>query len=164
MSTSGSIADISQRILERRSAIGVSQAKLAVLIGASQSTVAQWERRRQIPGAEYLTGLSAALQVSIEWLLTGVTATHEYIETVIRPIQVRLEALQQTEPRDVRSAAPGNFNFEDPSTMSPIQNALLATVTDALKKGALSDAECLIELPRWHALATSDGPRPTGNP
>jgi transcriptional regulator with XRE-family HTH domain len=149
---------IGERILQQRTALNLSQSKVASLIGASQGVIAHWETGRSLPGTEYLTSLSVVLEVSIEWLLTGMTSSAEYVEAVVRPIQQRMAALAQMGSQPARAVEHRGFAFAGPENLTPIQQALLSTISDALKKGAFSDTECVKELPRWHELATSTGP------
>jgi phage repressor protein C with HTH and peptisase S24 domain len=64
---------IGERIKEAREAKGWSQARLATEIGASDaSTIGQAERRPSGPGRDNLVKIAAALDVSVDWLATGV--------------------------------------------------------------------------------------------
>lgn len=49
----------------------LSQSELARMIGTRQSTVSGWKIKKNEPEAELLEPLSKALNVSIEWLITG---------------------------------------------------------------------------------------------
>lgn len=142
---------INDRIVERRKVLKISQAQLAQLVGASQSAVANWESKRQVPTTEYLVSLAAVLEVSLAWLLTGETTDEGYINAVVRPIAQRLAELSELTKveRPATAVAPLSRSLRN---LSPIQQAFLATVTSALSSGAVSDAFCVTELPRWHGL------------
>lgn len=143
---------INDRIVERRKLLKLSQVQLAQQVGASQSAIANWEKKRQVPTTEYLTSLAAVLQVSLEWLLTGAPTPESYADAVVRPIARRLEALTGKAPGAViseSSVVPGSLVF---NSLTPIQQAFLATVTSALSSGKVPDALCVKELPRWYSM------------
>ncbi|EPC4028492.1 LexA family protein [Aeromonas salmonicida] len=62
---------ISDRILSRRTALGLSKTALAKAIGISGVSVGKWESGLNQPKGRYLNDLAAALGVSVDWLLTG---------------------------------------------------------------------------------------------
>ena len=62
---------ISDRILSRRTALGLSKTALAKAIGLSGVSVGKWESGLNQPKGRYLNDLAAALGVSVDWLLTG---------------------------------------------------------------------------------------------
>lgn len=68
--------DIGERIVSARKSHGWSQLDLAGEMGVAQSTVANWERGARGLSAETLMALSAALGVTVSWLL-GVADTPE---------------------------------------------------------------------------------------
>jgi transcriptional regulator with XRE-family HTH domain len=143
---------INDRIVERRKFLKLSQVQLAQLIGSSQSAVANWEKKRQVPTTEYLPSLAGVLQVSLEWLLTGAATPESYADAIVRPIARRLEALtgKAAAPLGTESAVAAGPLALPPLT--PIQQAFLATVTSALSSGKVPDALCVKELPRWHGM------------
>lgn len=66
-----SIPPITSRIyllLERKK---ISQSELARVLGIRQSTVSGWKQKFNEPEAELLEPISKALNVSLEWLITG---------------------------------------------------------------------------------------------
>ncbi|MGZ8317564.1 MAG: XRE family transcriptional regulator [Telluria sp.] len=69
---------IHQRIRERRTELGLSQADLAALVGVSQSAVQLWEKEDRdggtAPQRKRLDLLAGQLKVSAEWLLSGNSA------------------------------------------------------------------------------------------
>ena len=91
------VKGIGTRIASRRREVGLSQAALADLSGGSTPGLGNWERDVRLPGCEYLPSLSAALNVRLEWLLTGANSTSEYIEKVVRPVQLKRAALYPSE-------------------------------------------------------------------
>lgn len=62
---------ISDRILSRRTVLGLSKTALAKAIGVSDVSVGKWESGLNQPKGRYLNDLAAALGVSVDWLLTG---------------------------------------------------------------------------------------------
>ncbi len=74
-SRAGAPEHVGQRIRAVRLTRGLTQAELAEAVGVSRSAVAQWETERagQIRGN--LTRISAALGVSVQYLLQGDEAT-----------------------------------------------------------------------------------------
>ena len=63
--------NISDRILSRRTALGLSKTALAKAIGISDVSVGKWESGLNQPKGRYLNDLAAALEVTVGWLLTG---------------------------------------------------------------------------------------------
>ena len=62
---------IGARIRRAREAKGMSQAKLAALVGVPSQSISAWERGEVVPGAKNILRLAEALGVSVDWLLTG---------------------------------------------------------------------------------------------
>lgn len=56
------------RLVEARTAAGLSQAKLARLVGVSESTVRVWERGMSAPTAHHLASIAYAVKVSASHL------------------------------------------------------------------------------------------------
>ncbi len=65
------MGDIGKRIKIARKYKGLSQDELAKRIGVAQQNIARWEKGERIPGAKNLIKISKALDVSIDWILTG---------------------------------------------------------------------------------------------
>ena len=201
------IGDIGSRITDRLRELRLQRSILAKVIGAELLTTYRWDYNKTLPRTELLPYISAALNVRLEWLLTGATSTEDYISTVVKPVQRQIAILKQdmrqrgslrsniakrityvpetvfykdevilpplhpVKPRktDVKSktsaiskAVPDEKTpvhspvlGNAPSSMSPIKEALLAVVTEALEKNTLSDADCLKELARWHGMTSS---------
>ena len=63
-------------LLERKK---ISQSELARTLGIRQSTVSGWKQKYNEPEAELLEPISKALNVSLQWLITGE-------ETISNPI------------------------------------------------------------------------------
>lgn len=63
--------NISDRILSRRTALGLSKTALAKAIGVSDVSVGKWESGLNQPKGRYLNDLADVLGVSVDWLLTG---------------------------------------------------------------------------------------------
>lgn len=64
--------DIHLRIKESRLLAGLSQKKLADLMGLSKTAVSQWEREISRPSPEYYEKLCKFLNVDEKWLIYGV--------------------------------------------------------------------------------------------
>ena len=62
---------IGQRIASARDRVGCSQAALALKIRVTPGAVAQYETGRNLPGLSKLEQIALALDVAVEWLLTG---------------------------------------------------------------------------------------------
>ncbi len=62
---------IGHRMKLARENAGVSQPRLANLVGVTKGAVGQYETGRAIPRPERLEAIAAVLNVSVEWLLTG---------------------------------------------------------------------------------------------
>lgn len=144
---------IGLRIRARRKALKLSQTTLAELSGASQSAITQWETSPVIPQTDYLTGLATALQVPLEWLITGAGSPDEYVDTILEPLQPRVQALT-ARSRDKSVSLAGQRRSGLPARLSPIKLAFVATVLKVLDDDIMSDTDCVGELPRWHELAS----------
>jgi transcriptional regulator with XRE-family HTH domain len=57
------------RLRDRRKALGINQAALAVLIGVNQGQISRYESGETIPSSDILAALARALQTSADWLL-----------------------------------------------------------------------------------------------
>ncbi len=62
---------IGERIAALRKKAGLSQEKLAALIGVSRQAIGKWEADLSLPGIDNLQELAAVLQVSCDELITG---------------------------------------------------------------------------------------------
>ena len=75
---------ISDRIFERLAQLSMSQKEFAELTGIKQSTISEWKKNGTNPSYDKLLGICMALDVSPEWLLSGVdpaasrVKNHEY--------------------------------------------------------------------------------------
>ncbi len=62
---------IGARIREARARRGLSQTKLAQLLGIPPQNVSDWERGVVTPSSKNLKKLAEVLEVSLDWLITG---------------------------------------------------------------------------------------------
>jgi len=62
---------IGDRIKSMREVLGMSQRKLAGIIGVSGVCILKWEENTTIPGSDKIIPLSEALNCDPMWLLTG---------------------------------------------------------------------------------------------
>lgn len=72
--------DISARIRKARLAAGISQARLAGLLGVTRSACSQWEQQDgsgTTPRGERLAEIARLLDVRYEWLATGSSGGHD---------------------------------------------------------------------------------------
>lgn len=60
-----------ERIAQLRQRKGLSQAKLATAVGLSASAIAMYEQGRREPSVNIIIALARALDVTIDFLLTG---------------------------------------------------------------------------------------------
>ena len=63
---------ISDRIIERLNQISMTQKDFAELAGIKQSTISEWKKNKTNPSSDKILGICRALDVSPEWLLSGV--------------------------------------------------------------------------------------------
>lgn len=59
------------RIAARRTALGLSRRKLAEVVGGLPMSIRAYESGYQLPPADRLAQLAAALGVTVEWLVSG---------------------------------------------------------------------------------------------
>jgi HTH-type transcriptional regulator, cell division transcriptional repressor len=59
------------RIVNAREALGFTTAELALRLGVTEETLANWENDRAEPRSNRLSMLAGLLGVSLSWLLTG---------------------------------------------------------------------------------------------
>lgn len=62
-----------QKIRERRNELGLSQRKLASMVGVTSPTISMWENDTNNPKTENFLNLASALNYSIEELLSDVS-------------------------------------------------------------------------------------------
>lgn len=63
---------ISDRIIERLQQISMSQKEFAEKVGIQQSTISEWKKNKTNPSSDKILAICKALDVSPEWLLSGV--------------------------------------------------------------------------------------------
>lgn len=63
---------ISERIFERLKQIDMTQKEFSELTGIRPSTVSEWKKNKTNPSSEKIMGICKTLNVSPEWLLSGV--------------------------------------------------------------------------------------------
>lgn len=64
--------DIESRARQRREDMKLSQGELARLVGVSASFIGHIERAEKVPSLDTIARLSAALNVSLDWLVLGI--------------------------------------------------------------------------------------------
>ena len=78
------IMTISERIFERLRQLSMTQKEFAEAAGIQQSTISEWKKNKTNPSSDKILAICKALDVSPEWLLSGVdpaasrTRNHEY--------------------------------------------------------------------------------------
>ena len=75
---------ISDRVFERLTQISMTQKEFAERTGIKQSTISEWKKNKTNPSSDKILGICKVLDVSPEWLLSGVDPAagrkknHEY--------------------------------------------------------------------------------------
>ena len=63
---------ISERIIEKIRQLEMSQREFSIYTGIKESTISEWKKNKTNPSSDKILGICAALNVSPEWLLSGV--------------------------------------------------------------------------------------------
>ena len=63
---------ISERIIERLKQLSMTQKEFAGKAGIQESTISEWKKNRTNPSSDKILAICKALDVSPEWLLSGV--------------------------------------------------------------------------------------------
>ena len=63
---------ISDRVFERLTQISMTQKEFAERTGIKQSTISEWKKNKTNPSSDKILGICKVLDVSPEWLLSGV--------------------------------------------------------------------------------------------
>ena len=63
---------ISERIFERLDQLSMTQKDFARKAGIQQSTISEWKKNKTNPSSDKILTICKALDVSAEWLLSGV--------------------------------------------------------------------------------------------
>lgn len=63
---------ISDRIFERLRQLAMTQKEFALAAGVRESTISEWKKNRTNPSSDKILAICKALDVSPEWLLSGV--------------------------------------------------------------------------------------------
>lgn len=63
---------ISERIIERLKQLSISQKEFAKKVGIQESTISEWKKNKTNPSSDKILAICKALDVSPEWLLSGV--------------------------------------------------------------------------------------------
>lgn len=63
---------ISERIFERLRQLSMTQKEFAEKTGIQQSTISEWKKNKTNPASDKILAICKALDVSPEWLLSGV--------------------------------------------------------------------------------------------
>ena len=75
---------ISERIFERLRQLSMTQKDFSASTGIQQSTISEWKKNKTNPSSDKILAICKALDVSPEWLLSGVDPAasrrknHEY--------------------------------------------------------------------------------------
>jgi transcriptional regulator with XRE-family HTH domain len=65
------LRNFSARITAAREKAGYNQTELAKIVGIGKSAMSEYENGKNTPGTKTVAKLAKALDVSIEWLMTG---------------------------------------------------------------------------------------------
>ena len=82
-------------LLERKK---ISQSELARTLGIRQSTVSGWKQKYNEPEAELLEPISKALNVSLEWLITGTETISDSTSDLLADEQLLLHHYNHCNP------------------------------------------------------------------
>jgi SOS-response transcriptional repressor LexA len=113
--------NVSERIKARRSACGFTQEQLAARVGVTRVAVSHWERGGAEPKGRYLNDLAEALEVTVDWLLTGTgldQATHQplpgyhNVEPAVIPQGKRIPVLSYVQAGNWREMCEQASNFD----------------------------------------------------
>ena len=63
---------ISERIFERLQQLSMTQKEFAKITGIQESTISEWKKNKTNPSSDKILAVCRALDVSPEWLLSGV--------------------------------------------------------------------------------------------
>ena len=63
---------LSERIIERLKQLSMTQKEFAKKAGIQESTISEWKKNRTNPSSDKILAICRALDVSPEWLLSGV--------------------------------------------------------------------------------------------
>ena len=63
---------ISERVFERIRQLSMTQKEFAEATGIQQSTISEWKKNKTNPSSDKILSICKALDVSPEWLLSGV--------------------------------------------------------------------------------------------
>lgn len=77
------LAELGNRIRQKREARGLKQADLAHALQISAQAVSKWERGENAPDITQLVPLSGLLGVSVEWLLAGSRKERDVFEATV---------------------------------------------------------------------------------
>lgn len=65
---------ISERIFERLKQLSMTQREFAIKTGIQQSTISEWKKNKTNPSSDKIMAICLTLNVSPEWLLSGIEA------------------------------------------------------------------------------------------
>ena len=98
--------DLSNRIVQIRNSLGLSQEKFGELVDKSQRTVAAWEAGDRFPSFETLCKLADTLNVSTDYLLGRTEIPNVYLDTKKDPSpEDRKRALEAVEAASSQGSA-----------------------------------------------------------
>lgn len=90
-----SVPPITNRIYSILDEKKISQSELAKQIGIRQSTISGWRQRFNEPEAELLEPIAEALNVSLQWLITGTESVTPSLPTFPEDKQKLLDYYDQ---------------------------------------------------------------------
>jgi len=93
-----------EKIKARRKELGLSQRKLAQMIGLTHGTISQWESDTNSPKTENFMNLARALQYSIEELLADVDFESLDDETFMAIVKASYPKLSDEKRKALMSA------------------------------------------------------------
>ena len=100
---------LGQTILKNRQARGLSQEKLAELVGVSRQAVSKWEVGDAIPDTDKLIPLARALNITVDELLGNIPEEEEDVQEAAEPPVSGQYIYAQIEPAPAPEKKPGWF-------------------------------------------------------
>lgn len=101
--------DIGRRLKEEREKIGLSQAELSKVTGASTRTHIAWEKGEQTPNAVYLAAMNTQ-SINVNYVVTGQKSlSNQDLENELEQLSLAWEALVQALQQAEKTLTPSQM-------------------------------------------------------
>jgi transcriptional regulator with XRE-family HTH domain len=144
---------IGERIKERRKALGITQAQLALKVESDSNTVSRWERSSIIPGTDYIKKLASALRTTESYLISGEGGdrSRDVIKTTVRR-KVDLGRSDAFAPDEIEEEL--DSALYQPAPLNEEEKAAAAWALRTGKRGLIvkrrvGNVETEVEIPLW---------------